>query len=66
MIDELVHSLDKIWTRYGFKRLEDWSAQGGCAGVGVENAVEPTPMWTDKQLGLDKVVDSQEAVSNTN
>lgn len=66
MIDELVHSLDKIWTRYGFKRVEDWSAQGGCAGVGLENAIEPTPMWTDKQLGLDKVVDNQQAISNTN
>jgi 5-aminolevulinate synthase len=65
MIDELVHSLDKIWTRYGFKRVEDWTAQGGCAGVGVEDVAAPTPMWTDKQLGLDKVVENQQAVGNT-
>lgn len=66
MIDELVHSLDKIWTRYGFKRVEDWTAQGGCAGVGIENSPQPTPMWTDKQLGLDKMDNEKEqAVSNT-
>ncbi|CAO3597749.1 unnamed protein product [Absidia cylindrospora] len=53
MIDHLVDSLETIWNRYDFKRVTDWSAQGGCAGVGVQNAPEPTPMWTNKQLGLD-------------
>ncbi|KAI7901803.1 pyridoxal phosphate-dependent transferase [Cokeromyces recurvatus] len=61
MIDELVYSLDKIWSRYNFKRVEDWTAQGGCAGVGVENAIESTPMWTDKQLGLDnKMIENEQ------
>lgn len=61
MIEELVQSLDKIWSRYDFKRVQDWSAQGGCAGVGVSESVEPTPMWSDKQLGLDKSDEKEQA-----
>ncbi|KAI8092128.1 pyridoxal phosphate-dependent transferase [Gilbertella persicaria] len=64
MIDHLVDSLETIWSRYGFKRVQDWAAEGGCASVGVPNAVEPTPIWTDKQLGLDKI-DEEQVVSNT-
>ncbi|KAI8332477.1 pyridoxal phosphate-dependent transferase [Chlamydoabsidia padenii] len=60
MIDHLVDSLETIWDRYDFKRVNDWAAQGGCAGVGAQNAAPPTPMWTDKQLGLDdKVVEEK-------
>ncbi|KAI8091918.1 pyridoxal phosphate-dependent transferase [Thamnidium elegans] len=61
MIEELVQSLDKIWNRYDFKRVQDWSAQGGCAGVGVSEAIEPTPMWSDKQLGFDKSDEKEQA-----
>ncbi|KAG1180111.1 hypothetical protein G6F70_002001 [Rhizopus microsporus] len=64
MIDELVHSLDKIWNRYGFKRVQDWAAEGGRAGVGIENAVHPEPMWTDKQLGLDAANKVEAAAAN--
>jgi 5-aminolevulinate synthase len=65
MIDHLVDSLETIWDRYDFKRVNDWTAEGGCAGVGVQNTVAPTPMWTDKQLGLDqKVVEEKVIRSN--
>lgn len=64
MIDELVHSLDKIWNRYGFKRVQDWTAEGGRAGVGIENSVQPEPMWTDKQLGLDAANKVEAAAAN--
>ncbi|CAO3591413.1 unnamed protein product [Absidia cylindrospora] len=62
MIDHLVDSLECIWDRYDFKRVNDWTADGGCAGVGVPNAVAPTPMWSDKQLGLDDKVVEEKAV----
>ncbi|KAF7722934.1 mitochondrial 5-aminolevulinate synthase [Apophysomyces ossiformis] len=65
MIDQLVESLETIWSRYGFKRVDDWAADGGCAGVGVTNAEVPTPMWTDKQLGLEKVVQDKAVARNT-
>ncbi|KAI8388821.1 pyridoxal phosphate-dependent transferase [Radiomyces spectabilis] len=64
MVGHLVDSLERIWTRYGFKRVDDWVAQGGCAGVGVMNSVKPEPMWTDKQLGLDKMVEDEVAVAS--
>ncbi|KAI8988644.1 pyridoxal phosphate-dependent transferase [Pilobolus umbonatus] len=64
MIDELVYSLDKIWNRYGFKRVNDWSNEGGCAGVGVPDAKEISPMWTDKQLGLDAEKEQVAALSS--
>ena len=64
MVDHLVGSLESIWSRYGFKRIQDWTAEGGRAGVGIQNAVEPTPIWTDKQLGLDKMVE-EKVVSTT-
>lgn len=66
MIEELIYSLDKIWKRYDFKRVEDWSAQGGCAGVGIANTSVPAPIWTDKQLGLDKMDESEQALSSNN
>ncbi|CAO3644855.1 unnamed protein product [Cunninghamella blakesleeana] len=65
MIDHLVDSLETIWNRYDFKRVNDWVSEGGCAGVGVQNAVAPTPMWTDKQLGLDKVNEEKAIRSGT-
>ncbi|CDS14200.1 Putative 5-aminolevulinate synthase [Lichtheimia ramosa] len=60
MIDHLVDSLETIWNRYGFKRVNDWVAQGGRAGVGMANPPKVTPLWTDAQLGLDKQVIQQE------
>ncbi|KAG1447873.1 hypothetical protein G6F56_009118 [Rhizopus delemar] len=65
MINELVHSLEKIWDRYDFKRVNDWTSQGGCAGVGLPDSVTPEPLWTDKQLGLD-VNNDQAAASLVN
>ncbi|KAG2172315.1 hypothetical protein INT43_004857, partial [Umbelopsis isabellina] len=62
MIDHLVDSLDKIWTRNNFKRVKQWEAEGGRAGVGCANANAVEPIWTDKQLQLGKVT---EATSQT-
>ncbi|KAI9319117.1 pyridoxal phosphate-dependent transferase [Dichotomocladium elegans] len=53
MIDHLVDSLETIWNRYGFKRVSDWKAEGGRAGVGLANPPKITPLWTNEQLGLD-------------
>ncbi|KAI7863506.1 pyridoxal phosphate-dependent transferase [Spinellus fusiger] len=50
MMEHLVHSLESIWHRYGLKRVEDWKAEGGCAGVGVPDMPGVTPIWTEEQL----------------
>lgn len=50
----LVEALRDVWKELGLKYTSDWAAQGGFVGVGVENA-EPEPLWTDEQLGLDRV-----------
>lgn len=62
MIDHLVDSLETIWTRYGFKRVQDWAAEGGRAGVGMPAPADITPLWTDDQLGL---VEEEKAVKRS-
>lgn len=49
---ELVSALDQVWTQLGIKRTQDWAAQGGFVGVGVEGASEVKPLWTKEQLAL--------------
>lgn len=51
--DELVAAVDEIWTRLGIKRTFEWAAEGGFIGVGEEGRAE-TPLWTDKQLGIEQ------------
>jgi 5-aminolevulinate synthase len=58
MIDHLVESLEKIWSRNSFKRVKQWEAEGGRAGVGIIGADEVKPIWTDKQLQLGNVSES--------
>ena len=59
--DELVAALEDVWTKLELKRISDWKAMGGFVGVGAENAEPVVPLWTDEQLGLDKVQSEQVA-----
>ncbi|ORX54944.1 tetrapyrrole biosynthesis, 5-aminolevulinic acid synthase [Hesseltinella vesiculosa] len=65
MTDELVNALETIWDRYDFKRVNDWAATGGCAGVGAPDVQPPSPVWSDKQLGLDKMDEDKAMDSGT-
>lgn len=65
MIDHLVDSLETIWQRYGFKRVSDWAAEGGRAGVGMSVPSNITPLWTDNQLGLDKAIEQHNAAERS-
>lgn len=49
---ELVKALDSVWNELGIKRTEDWAAQGGFCGVGVEDKKDVEMLWTDEQLAL--------------
>ncbi|KAK9462698.1 pyridoxal phosphate-dependent transferase [Lipomyces oligophaga] len=50
--DKLVSAVETVWNELGIKRVSDWEAVGGLAGVGVKGAAPVEPMWTDAQLGL--------------
>ena len=50
--DHLVEALEVVWNKMGLKRIEDWRAQGGFVGVGVEGAEAIEPVWKDEQLGV--------------
>ena len=52
-IAHLVSSLDTVFNTLDLKRTPDWVAVGGRAGVGMPDALPVSPIWTDKQLGLD-------------
>jgi len=54
--DHLVEALDSVFTELGIKRTSEWAAQGGFIGVGEANAPVAEPLWTDEQLGIDKLV----------
>jgi 5-aminolevulinate synthase len=54
--EHLVEALDSVWNELGIKRTSDWAAQGGFCGVGVQDAQEVQPLWTDAQLGVEKAV----------
>jgi len=51
-MDHLVFALDQVFRQLKIKRIRDWRAEGGRAGVGVVDPEPVTPIWTDKQLGL--------------
>jgi 5-aminolevulinate synthase len=59
--DHLVQALDSVWKELGIKRTSDWAREGGFIGVGEANAEIVEPLWTDAQLGLDKVVKEMKA-----
>ena len=53
-MEHLVRAVDGVFEKLGIKRRSDWVQEGGRAGVGAENvAQEVTPVWSDKQLGLE-------------
>ncbi|RUS22004.1 hypothetical protein BC937DRAFT_90677 [Endogone sp. FLAS-F59071] len=52
MLNELVNALEQVWQRNNLKRVSDWVAEGGRAGVGNPGAIKVEPIWTDKQLGV--------------
>ena len=56
---ELVSALEHVWNTLALKRTSDWAAEGGFIGVGDEAAAAVEPIWTDEQLGLDKVKNMQ-------
>ncbi|KAL0254109.1 5-aminolevulinic acid synthase [Cryptococcus tetragattii IND107] len=51
-IAHLVSSVDNVFNTLGLKRVKEWKAAGGRAGVGMPNASPIEPVWSDKQLGL--------------
>jgi len=51
-MDHLVSAVDRVFTQLKIKRVQDWKAEGGRAGVGMVDPETVTPIWTDKQLGL--------------
>jgi len=48
----LVAAVDETFTRLGIRRLPEWEAVGGRAGVGIPDAKPVRPIWNDEQLGL--------------
>jgi 5-aminolevulinate synthase len=63
--DHLVSALDSVFTELGIKRTSEWAAEGGFIGVGEANTDTEAakPLWTDQQLGVDKVVQEMKASS---
>ncbi|KAG9296074.1 hypothetical protein G9A89_011926 [Geosiphon pyriformis] len=51
MTDHLVNALETIWRKNHFKRVTNWRAEGGRAGVGNDD-LYTQPIWTDKQLKI--------------
>jgi len=51
-MDHLVSAVDQVFAQLKIKRIQDWKAEGGRAGVGMVDPETVTPIWTDKQLGL--------------
>ncbi|KAK7204369.1 pyridoxal phosphate-dependent transferase [Myxozyma melibiosi] len=52
LAENLVSALETVWKELNCKRVADWEAVGGLAGVGVKDAKPVQPIWTDAQLGL--------------
>ncbi|EFY93368.1 5-aminolevulinate synthase precursor [Metarhizium acridum CQMa 102] len=63
--DELVEAVDQIWSRLGIKRTSEWAATGGFIGVGEQGKVEE-PLWTNKQLGVEKAAKEMMATGHSN
>ncbi|KAE9983877.1 5-aminolevulinate synthase, mitochondrial [Venturia inaequalis] len=54
--DHLVEAMDSVWNELDIKRTSGWAAQGGFIGVGDAGKEAEAPLWTDAQLGVDKVM----------
>lgn len=51
-MDHLITAVDQVFTELSIKRVKDWTAEGGRAGVGMANSELVEPIWNDQQLGL--------------
>ncbi|KAG9042343.1 mitochondrial 5-aminolevulinate synthase [Tulasnella sp. UAMH 9824] len=51
-LDHLVNAVNSVFNELKLKRIADWKAVGGRAGVGMDTKTV-TPIWSDKQLGLE-------------
>ncbi|KAG8987415.1 mitochondrial 5-aminolevulinate synthase [Tulasnella sp. 427] len=52
-LDHLVNAVNSVFNELKLKRVADWKAVGGRAGVGMAVSEPITPVWSDKQLGLE-------------
>ncbi|WVR05372.1 5-aminolevulinic acid synthase [Kwoniella sp. DSM 27419] len=52
-ISHLVNSIDSVFKKLDLKRIRDWEAVGGRAGVGIKDAIPVENVWSEQQLGLD-------------
>ncbi|TID19513.1 5-aminolevulinate synthase-like protein [Venturia nashicola] len=59
--DHLVEAMDDVWNELDIKRTSEWAAQGGFIGVGEAGKKEENPLWTDAQLGVDKVMEDMKS-----
>jgi len=59
--DHLVQAFDAVWKQLGIKRTSEWAAEGGFIGVGEAGKEEEPPLWTDRQLGVDAVLQELKA-----
>ena len=53
--EHLVEALGGVWNELGIKRTSDWASAGGFLGVGQAGIEAETPLWTDRQLGIEGV-----------
>lgn len=51
-VKHLVKSVDSVFKTLNLKRIQDWEAIGGRAGVGLPHSEKVEPVWNDAQLGL--------------
>ena len=51
-IARLAKAVDETFTELNIKRTKDWAKLGGHANVGMPNAKQVEPIWTDEQIGL--------------
>lgn len=61
--DHLVTALDHVWSELGIKRTSQWATEGGFIGVG-DGTPDESPLWTDKQLGLQNTDQENKAGHN--
>ncbi|KAF2176779.1 5-aminolevulinate synthase-like protein [Zopfia rhizophila CBS 207.26] len=59
--DHLVKAFDSVWEQLSIKRTSEWTAEGGFIGVGEAMKEEEPPLWTDKQLRVDTLLNQMRA-----
>jgi 5-aminolevulinate synthase len=51
-MERLILAVDDVFTQLGIKRVAEWQAEGGRAGVGEGLEGTISPIWTPKQIGM--------------